>query len=251
MKKHEEIIISLTSFPARIGTVAEAIGSILSGWRLPDKIVLYLAEPQFPGRRLPAGLASLPLLEIRWEKNDMRSYKKLVPALRDFPDATIITIDDDLIYPRDLVSRLLACHKRYPNAVCARRARRAQSARTAEWKLYRWARCILWGMRPRLNNIGTSGGGILFPPRSLYGDISKSDIFMSIAPTTDDLWWWAMAVMNGTKTAVASRSLHLEYIPGSQSEALWRINCGQSDENQKAFDRICQKYPIKEKLGLA
>jgi hypothetical protein len=248
--KTEQIIVSLTSFPERIGSVVQAIQSILSGRRLPNKIVLYLADLQFPGRKIPDELMRLPLLEIRWEQNDWRSYKKLVPALRDFPNAIIITIDDDIIYPRNLLTKLIRCHRRYPNAICARRVRRALSTRTADWKLYRWARCILWGMRPRLNNISTGCGGILYPPHSLYCDVMRNDIFMSITPTTDDLYFYAMAVMNGTKTAVASRSLHLDYIPGSQSVqgTLYHINCGQTDQNQINFDKLCEKYPLKEKL---
>ena len=248
----EKIIVSLTTFPGRIGTVHKTIETILANTKLPDKIVLYLAAPQFPGKKLPTELKSLikenPLVEVRYHKTDIRPYKKLIPALTDFPNDCIITIDDDLIYPTDLISKLWRCHRRYPKAICGRRVRRADTMDTSRWKLYRFMRVILWGRRPKLNNLATSGGGTLFPPNALYKDAIREDIFMRLAPTTDDLWYWAMAVAGGTKTAVASRSLHLEYVPGSQDESLWHINCGAANQNQKNLEAIADKYPAVKKL---
>ena len=91
MNKHtdnEQIIVSLTSFPEAIPYAVQAIRSILNGSMLPDKVVLYLDTPKFPGGILPAELEALKqetsLLEVRFDEAEIRSYKKLVPALRDF-----------------------------------------------------------------------------------------------------------------------------------------------------------------------
>jgi len=119
---------------------------------------------------------------------------------------------------------------------------------TSKWKLYRFLRVILWGRRPKMNNLATSGGGTLFPPHSLHKDASREDIFMKLPPTTDDLWYWTMAVANGTKTAVASRSLHLEYVPDSQEESLWHVNCGANNQNQKNLEALASKYPAVKEL---
>ena len=47
MKDKQQIIVSLTSFPAAIPYAVQAIRSILNGSLLPDKVVLYL-ESCFP-----------------------------------------------------------------------------------------------------------------------------------------------------------------------------------------------------------
>ena len=79
--------------------------------------VLYLATDEFPRREedLPRELLALrsERFEIRWTTN-IRSYKKLIPALKDFPDDIIITFDDDLLFRPELVERLLIGYKKYP-----------------------------------------------------------------------------------------------------------------------------------------
>lgn len=47
-KSGEEIIVSLTTFPARISTVWITIETIFRQEVMPDRIVLWLAKEQFP-----------------------------------------------------------------------------------------------------------------------------------------------------------------------------------------------------------
>lgn len=248
------IIVSLTTYPARINSARQTIESILAGTKMPDKIVLYLAKPQFPNRKLPKDLTDLakkhPIFEIRWTGKDTKPYKKLIPALKDFPNDVIITIDDDIVYPRDQIATLLRCHRKYPKAICGRRVSRAKTMDVSKWKLYRFMRTILWGKRPQLYNKSTGCGGILYPPKALHPDVMKERLFMKLCPTTDDNWFWAMAVVNGTKTAVASRSLHLDYVPGSQDteDTLWKINCGTKNVNQRDIESLAKHYPAIRKL---
>ena len=100
MPDKKQVIISLTSFPEAIPFAVQAIQSILMGSVLPDKIVLYLTYSQFGENGIPEELQNLAdsnsIFEIRNYDDDIRSYRKLVPGLVDFPDAVIITIDDDV-----------------------------------------------------------------------------------------------------------------------------------------------------------
>ena len=112
----KRIIVSLTSFPAAIPYAVQAIRSILQGSLLPDKIVLYLTFSQFGENGIPQELLNLskdnPLFEIRDYPKDIRSYRKLIPALKDFPDATIVTIDDDVKYHKNMLISLLHLQQR-------------------------------------------------------------------------------------------------------------------------------------------
>ena len=116
-----EVVVSMTSFPQAIPYAVGAIRSILNGSVLPDRLVLYLTFSQFGDAGLPEELTSLsrenPVFEIRNYDRDLRSYLKLIPALADFPDAIIVTIDDDIDYHRHMLRDLLVMHATDPHAV--------------------------------------------------------------------------------------------------------------------------------------
>ena len=96
-KSEQQVIVSLTSFPAAIPYASQAVQSILDGTVLPDKVVLYLTFSQFEKDSIPKELTDLakanPRFEIRDYPIEIRSYRKLIPALSDFPDAIIVTIN--------------------------------------------------------------------------------------------------------------------------------------------------------------
>ena len=106
----QQVVVSLTSFPAAISFATRAIQSVLGGSVLPDKVVLYLTFSQFGEQGLPEDLQALadnePRFEIRDYPRDIRSYRKLYPALKDFPDAVIVTIDDDVAYHKNMLRDL-------------------------------------------------------------------------------------------------------------------------------------------------
>ena len=92
----QQVIVSLTSFPPAISYAARAVQSILNGSVLPDKVVLYLTFAEFGEKGIPKDLQELaknnPRFEIRDYPINIRSYRKLVPALTDFPDAIIVLL---------------------------------------------------------------------------------------------------------------------------------------------------------------
>ena len=115
-----EVIVSLTSFGKRIFDVYLAIESFMQGTIKPNKIILWLSENEFNGKMLPHTLQLQQVrgLEIKFCK-DLRSYKKLIPSLKLYPDACIITIDDDVIYEYDIVERLVNAHLNDTHTICA------------------------------------------------------------------------------------------------------------------------------------
>ena len=127
MLKQKKVIVSLTSFPAVIRYAKDAIKSILVGNTLPDKVILYLTFSQFKDSKIPIELKNLannnPLFEIRNYNEDIRSYRKLIPALKDFPDDIIVTIDDDVRYHKNMLRDLLFLHKQIPDVIIANRAK--------------------------------------------------------------------------------------------------------------------------------
>lgn len=138
----QQIIVSLTSFPQALPFCVQAIRSILEGSVLPHKIVLYLTAQQFPSGKIPSYLEDLLTLntffEVRFYNQVIRSYTKLIPAIQDFPNDIIITIDDDVRYHKNMLKHLLSRHMKYPNAIIGHRIRRIKlNKRYRKWKCYK------------------------------------------------------------------------------------------------------------------
>jgi hypothetical protein len=193
------IIVSLTSFPAAITYAAEAIRSILAGSMLPNKVVLYLDTPHFPDGILPPEIEAIKsessIFEVRFTSSDIRSYKKLIPALQDFPDDVIITVDDDIRYHMNLVRDLVRVHEKFPDAIVSHRVRRVKlGAPYSKWHKYKWYDFILRRWHVDHHAMQTGVGGVLYPPHSLDESMLDPELFVSMAPTVDDVWFWAAAV---------------------------------------------------------
>lgn len=246
-----QIIISLTSFPGRIKTVNQTIETLLAQTWKADRIILWLANSQFPKKEkdLPRKLLALQErgLEIRWCE-DLRSYKKLIPALKEFSDDIIVTADDDLLYPRNWLEPLVFAYLKNPNYIHTRRAHEVVFANTNALAPYAQWEKEIETRPPSFNNFPTSGGGCLFPPNSLHEDVLNISKFQNLCPHGDDIWFWAMAVKKGTKINVPEESFTLHFAEGTQNVALWKENV-TGGENDRALSRVLSAYPeILEKL---
>lgn len=196
-----EVVVSLTSFGRRVYDVHLAIESIMQGTVKPNRIVLWLSEEEFKGKPLPR------MLELQKDRGlqvefceDIRSYKKLIPSLKHFPEACIITIDDDAIYECDLVERLVAAHREQPDAVCACRMHKVKLDEEGKPLNYlNWAWCVDCYDRNSNLLFPTTGGGTLFPPNCFTKEVFNQDTFMDLCPYADDIWFYAMRLISETR----------------------------------------------------
>lgn len=253
----EQVVVSMTSFPAAIPYAAPAVQSILNGSVLPDKVVLYLTFAQFGEKGLPQELLKLaesnPVFEIRNYDRDIRSYRKLIPALKDFPDAVIVTVDDDVAYHKHMLRDLLRLHSQIPGAVLAHRAKLMKPGRPyRQWSKYRWYDFLLKKMHVGFRNIQTGVGGVLYPPHSLKPEMLDEKLFTQIAPTTDDIWFWAAAVANGTPIVPVPFGYNKPKGLGKPRELSLKTTNFKSgiDKNAAALQAIIGRYPaIGERIG--
>lgn len=81
---------------------------------LPDKIILNLAIEEFPNKEadLPKDLleivnANADRCEIFWVEKNTKAYKKITPTMERFPNAVVISVDDDGNYPNYFVETML------------------------------------------------------------------------------------------------------------------------------------------------
>ena len=252
----QQIIVSLTSFPAAIPYAAQAVQSILNGSVLPDKVILYLTFSQFGESGIPQELQKLAndnsRFEIRDYPRDIRSYRKLIPALSDFPDAIIVTIDDDVAYHKNMLRDLLRLHEQMPQAVLAHRAKRMKPDEPyRKWKKYRWYHFLLKKIHTSFKNIQTGVGGVLYPPHSLKKEMMNVELFTELAPTTDDIWFWAAGVANDIPVIPVPFGHNKPKGLGKPRRlSLKTVNFKSGiDRNSAALKNIFEKYPlIKQKV---
>lgn len=224
-KKHSpEIIVSLTTFPQRIETVWITIETIFNQTFQPDRIILWLAYEQFPNRLkgLPKKLLDQQKrgLEIKFCE-DYKSHKKYYFSMKENPESIIITIDDDVFYPKDTIQNLMTLHYKYPTSVIC------NSAEEISDDFYTIP--SLWHS-PHFNHINNLYGkcrilgisGILYPPHSLHELTFDVELRKKLCPWADDLWLTIMALINGSNVIrYEFRSNPLD-IKGTQSMNLSR-----------------------------
>ncbi len=245
-EKELKTIVSLTSFPQRIGEVHLCVKTLLNQTYKPDAVFLWLAEEQFPHLEadLPKKLLNLQKhgLTIRW-CHDLRSYKKLIPSIKEYPNALIITADDDIYYKRDWLAGLMTAHERYPDEVCCYRAAKIGFTSKGEFFREHPSPDKEYGGATYLHQ-QTGVGGVVYPAGLLHEDITREDIFMKIAGTNDDLWFWMMGILKGTKVRILEHNTFvLYYIGKSQQHSLTAIN----DSGEKLYDKqlasLLERYP--------
>jgi len=248
-KRNPELIISLTSYPARIGVVNQAVETLLEQTKIADKVILWLSTSEFPNKEadLPQELLYLTDrgLTIEWIDEDIKSYKKLIYTLVKYPSSIIITVDDDNLYQRDLVEKLYASYKQDTKRIHCTRAHRIFLKNGSITPYCEWIKYENNSIIPSYLNFFTGVGGVLYPPKSLHKDVTKKDIFTKLSPLADDIWFWAMAIKKRTKiNLVREASFKLSSIKGTQNDnALWRTNVDKN-ENDVQLSAVINYYPV-------
>ncbi len=256
-KRNPQIIVSLTSYPDRIYDIHYCLYSLLNQNFKPDKLILWLSKEEFPNleKNLPSRILKLKKhgLEIKWTEKNFGSYDKLIHCLKKYPNDIIVTADDDLFYPEDWLERLYETYD--GENVIAHRAH-LMSFESGSVKPYDQWEKLIENDEISVLNFPTTGGGILYPPNVFYKDVLNDEIFLKLSPYADDIWFWAMLVLNNRKVKVIKNGYkRLIYINPERElnlngdGTLFSLNKkGRNDEHLSA---LLEFYPeIKDKLLL-
>ncbi len=237
------LIVSMTSYPGRINSLAPVLDSLFNQDRKADEILLWLAKEEFPGMEqdLPEYLTQLAAekrITIRWCDN-LKPHKKYFYALQEYTEDLIVTVDDDLLYSSNLLSSLYRSYLQYPQAVSAVRVHLMLLSEDNRILPYNtWIRetdCCLY--TPSMQLFATGGAGTLYPPHLFRKEFFDWTAISTYCPIADDLWLKAMELMSGVPVVAARSREPLQYLPGSQVDALKRINDVQQ-YNDVQFDNI-------------
>ncbi|MBR5916416.1 MAG: oligosaccharide flippase family protein [Spirochaetia bacterium] len=244
------IIVSLTSFPARLDTLDICIKSLFAQSVKPDKIVLYLGT-ECDDVPLPGRLTELEKygLEVKKGYADIRPHKKYLFAMQEYPGDFIITVDDDLMYDRNMIKSLLESYKRNPNAVSARRVHRITSLNGDLEPYDKFDKCWTRTTEPSHMLLSTNGAGTLFPPGCLPEEAFDIDTIKKLCLDADDIWIKFMLIKKGVPVVwVKSHQSMPPEIPGTQKIALYYANTDKENSNN---DRCIQAMEEHFNIHLA
>ena len=240
--KSKNLIVSLTSYPARISSVALALKTIYEQTKLPDEIVLWLAKSQFINKfdDLPKELKELVSnnkLKVRWCDEDLKPHKKYFYAFKEYPDALIVTIDDDLLYHPNMIENLFLSFLLHPNAISATRAHLIPILPSGDILPYKaWPKEIdAFVNEPSMQLCATCGAGALHPTIlfSKVKDLLDEETIKETCLYADDLWLKAIQLVANVPVVVSEEYRGLYYTPNSQDVALWHKNLEQEENDRQ------------------
>ena len=245
------IIVSMTSYPERMSDIHFTIYSLLNQTYKPNKVILWLATEQFPQHEkdIPKNVLNLKKygLVIKWCE-DIKSYKKLIPSLKEYPNQYIVTADDDIYYHRNWLENIWKQHKKYPNTIISSRSRKIIFDENNDFCKYGQWKLSTHEEKPSYLNFPTNGAGTLFCSELLSEEVFNQELFMEICATSDDIWFWAMMVLNKTKISVVENPMNeITYVNIARElnilnqSTLWETNkVGKNDTN---LDTLLKQFP--------
>lgn len=191
--------------------------SILDQSRRPDEVAIYVPRtyrrPEFNCYELPTVPEGI---EIRICDFDFGPATKVLPATLAYAgsDTVIVYCDDDQIYDREWLSRLLAVSRTYPGECIADRGLRVgkidahSRPKDLAYRARRIASLGLWHPRKALDvpagglvDIALGYGGVLIRPEFIPPTAYE---IPGILWTVDDIWLSGQMVSHGVRIRQAS-----------------------------------------------
>lgn len=243
-EKSKAIYVSLTSYPARINEAYFTICSILAQKEPVNKIILTLTQEEFPDgeSQLPRNILALKKqgLEILWAEKNLKPHNKYFYAMQKYPHAAIITIDDDILYPRKTTTKLIKSYKNFPKAISALCTDKFVLKNGKTLPYSQSIACYDTSIHtPRFDLSAEGFAGVLYPPSILPKQAFDISAIQECSPLADDIWLKYMELLGNVPVVCASKYKDPIVVTRVQESALYKINKGnnQNDiQQQKIVD---------------
>lgn len=175
----ENAIISLTSWKARINTVAKTIYSLIT--MCPGfHVVLVLSEEEFPKKEkdLPEDLmlfVNNDLIELLFGKENLRPHLKYFYTMQKYRNVPIITCDDDQMVYKNFAELLFQSYLTNKHVIHACRCHYiVTDAKNKIVPYNKWYWNYTKLKEPSFRLFATGVGTVLYPPNILQ--LSEKDI---------------------------------------------------------------------------
>jgi hypothetical protein len=245
-----EFIVSIASYPKRDHLLPAVFEALSKQTVLPKKWVLVLSIEDY-NNKLPKHLTKLQDLglEIIWVKNNPFAVKKLLPTKEKYPDLSIITFDDELIYGRTVIQKLTKAARKNKNCIIGHVGKRLYQIDNEMSLYFRFKKDACY--ETKSNEIYFLGGsGTYYPPDCFDKKVFNIEAIHNIVPGRgSDMWFWAAAIAKGTtQVCLGSRtnmSLYFTIPLNKNTKPLDPINKKVLEDR---FSKTIDYFGIREKL---
>lgn len=237
------LVVSLTSYPPRFPVLQRTLQSLLMQTTKPDHLILWIADKDV--RTLPVTIWALVAHGLSIKTcSDIGSYKKIMPTLISYPDAVIVTADDDVYYWPTWLEELVSAYKPGAKEVLCHRAHQiiyradGRPAPYRDWKFETANTNASKAIFP------TGLGGILYRPSIFTTDVTQKERFQTYCPSADDIWLFWMASLNGAQFRKVGPVRRFVLWKGGQDVALYNHNVLGTDANDKQIGAMIAAYGL-------
>ncbi|MFG3619491.1 hypothetical protein [Nocardia sp. NPDC047654] len=181
----ERVIITLSTVPHRVQYLGPVLRSLLDQTEPADRVVLAWPRHSLrtgdPYPHLPALPSGVEVLRC----TDLGPATKLLPTLLAEPDAVVVVVDDDAIYPDTFVADLLAGHRVNPKAAVGVRGSRVRFDRDPRYFGHVYGTAV---SEATTVDVLMGMWGYLIPPGALDDDVHDFDGWPPEMRWQDDVW---------------------------------------------------------------
>ncbi|MCQ2603527.1 MAG: glycosyltransferase [Spirochaetia bacterium] len=229
--RNKKLIVSLTTYPARIDGIHFVLTAIINQTYKADKIILCLVRSEFEnsGKNLPKTLLTLvdsKQVEIHWYDDNLRPHNKYFYAFHKYPKDLVVTVDDDILYDNKLLESLYISYLLHPDCISTLRTHLMLFNKDGSIKSYNdWVHSYDYCLNiPSMALLATGVGGCLYPVELMKSEYYNKELISHLCLAADDLWLKMIEVMNNIPVVNCYPARKLRYIPETQETALWKSN---------------------------
>jgi hypothetical protein len=239
-------VVSLTTHGHRINSVHLAIESIAHGSLLPSRLILWLDDEKLFGT-LQSELRRLQArgLEVKLSKGygPHTKYYPYVESEAEFK-VPLATADDDILYPKHWLRRLVHAFEENSEVVNCCRARVVSFEKDKIAPYSHWHMCR--SVRPSFLNFATGVSGVIYPPRFLEALKQAGTAFEDRCPKADDIWLHAQALRTGHRIRqIQHRPVLFPRLPGTQEDGLKHGNVMTDGGNDRQASRTYTESDVQ------
>lgn len=246
-----DFVVSIATYPKRAHLLPAVFEALNNQTMFPKKWILVLSEEEWPNYQLPNYLNNLAKrgVEIIWVKNNTFAVKVIVPVLIKYPNLGIITFDDELIYGKRVIEKLITKSKLNRNAIIGHVGKELIKINGRINMMNRTNKAADLNT-PSIQVYFLKGSGTFYPPKSLNQKVTNIEAIHRIVPGRGaDLWLWAAAVANGTlQICLGTRTDRSLYFSIPESKGTKPKDTPGFDVMEQRFQLAIDYFGIREKL---
>jgi glycosyltransferase involved in cell wall biosynthesis len=242
----DTLILSMTTYPKRVKYASKALKSVIIQNTTNARIVVYAYSDEYSEVFRKLSVFEKYNVRIESYPHNFRQYLKLIPSLERNPDKTIITFDDDILYPSGWLKGLLRAQLNYPNFQIAYRGQFIQKEVVLTPDIYFNSKIYAPSKIEKLHPkeiILTGVFGVAYPPHQFCSIVVDMERAISLSPGNDDLWLYFNSIHSSIDKIVLPNPFGEPlYFFGSQENALWKQNDAGSKRNGEAITKLTSYF---------